>query len=307
MKGTNVLQQWNGIDYNQQPEEGLSQLPSEDYIQENDITSAVICRVISATESARWRLNASFGTQGGWRNAVQRTQRVKLKLKHKHINEQRLDHFVSCKIESPKSTLHWETTKISFLNIIKNLQNEFSIRFSDFYIQKNKIKLFQNPFSDDIDNVESNVQMEVIGMQNNNILKNAFKEGNELKIFYSRFSEIDFKGIKGFPKKIIITFGSTYICEQTFSIIKFRKNKYCSRLSIEHLNAVLRLSTFNIKVDINELAEKIQPFSILILYAALNEKLKKMMTHVGKKVADPLFKPIVNELFLVANAKQTEQ
>ncbi|VVC42806.1 Hypothetical protein CINCED_3A009598 [Cinara cedri] len=36
MKGTNVLQQWNGIDYNQQPEEGLSQLPSEDYIQEND-------------------------------------------------------------------------------------------------------------------------------------------------------------------------------------------------------------------------------------------------------------------------------
>ncbi|KAL4083803.1 hypothetical protein QTP88_029119 [Uroleucon formosanum] len=186
---------------------------------------------------------------------------VKLKLLHKHINEQHLDHFVCCKtvLESTKSTLNWETTKINFLNIIENLQNEFSIRFSDFYVQENKIKLFQNPFSVDIDDVESNLQMEVIELQNNDILKNAFKESNDLKIFYSSLSEIDFKGIKSFAKKMITAFGSTYICEQTFSILKFRKNKYCSRLSDEHLNAVLRISTSNLKADINELAGKIQP------------------------------------------------
>ncbi|KAL4096394.1 hypothetical protein QTP88_021356 [Uroleucon formosanum] len=138
---------------------------------------------------------------------------VKLKLLHKHINEQHLDHFVCCKtvLESTKSTLNWETTKINFLNIIENLQNEFSIRFSDFYVQENKIKLFQNPFSVDIDDVESNLQMEVIELQNNDILKNAFKESNDLKIFYSSLSEIDFKGIKSFAKKMITAFGSTYI------------------------------------------------------------------------------------------------
>lgn len=147
-----------------------------------------------------------------------------LKLLHKHINEQHLDHFVCCKIvlESTKSTLNWETTNINFLNIIENQKNEFSIRFFDFYVQENKIKLFQNPFSVDIDDVESNLQMEVIELQNNDILKNAFKESNDLKIFYSSLSEIDYKGIKSFAKKMITAFGSTYICEQTFSILKFR-------------------------------------------------------------------------------------
>jgi len=43
-------------------------------------------------------------------------------------------------------------------------------------------------------------------------------------------------------------FGSTYICEQTFSILKFRKNEYCSRLSCEHLNAALRI--INIQFEI---------------------------------------------------------
>ncbi|XP_060874765.1 general transcription factor II-I repeat domain-containing protein 2-like [Metopolophium dirhodum] len=214
----------------------------------------------------KWVLNLAFLTDiTTLLNELNTKLQVKLKLLHKHINEQHLDHFVCCKteLESTKSTLNWETTKINFLNIIENLQNEFSIRFSDFYVQENKIKLFQNLFSVDIDDVESNLQMEVIELQNNDILKNAFKESNDLKIFYSSLSEIDFKGIKSFAKKMITAFGSTYICEQTFSILKFRKNKYCSRrsrLSDEHLNAVLRISTSNLKADINELAGKILSF-----------------------------------------------
>lgn len=96
-------------------------------------------------------------------------------------------------------------------------------------------------------------------MQNNDILKNAFKESHDLKIFYSSLSDIYYKGIRSFSKKMITAFGSTYICEQTFSILKLRKNKYCSRFSDEHCNGVLRISTSNIKADINELAGKIQP------------------------------------------------
>jgi hypothetical protein len=45
-------------------------------------------------------------------------------------------------------------------------------------------------------------------------------------------------------KKMINSFRSAYICEQKFSILKFRKNKYCSRLN---------------DGNINELAGKIQP------------------------------------------------
>jgi len=72
-------------------------------------------------------------------------------------------------------------------------------------------------------------------------------------------SEIYFKEIKCFAKRMITAFGSTYLCEQTFSIAKYlKKNKYCSRLSKINLNAVLRIPTSNMKADINEIAEKIQ-------------------------------------------------
>lgn len=47
---------------------------------------------------------------------------------------------------------------------------------------------------------------------------------------------------------MITEVGNTYICEQTFSILKFRKTKYCSRLSDKHVNAVL-ISTFDIQCE----------------------------------------------------------
>jgi len=56
---------------------------------------------------------------------------------------------------------NWEEIKIKFLNIIEKLQNEFTIRFLDFYSVDIKIKLLQNPFIVYIDDVESCSQMAV--------------------------------------------------------------------------------------------------------------------------------------------------
>ena len=61
----------------------------------------------------------------------------------------------------------------------------------------------------------------------NGFLTTSFKETNELKIFSSSLSEIDFK--------------EYLYCGQTFSIVEYRKNKYYLRLSDEHLNAVLKI------------------------------------------------------------------
>lgn len=57
---------------------------------------------------------------------------------------------------------------------------------------------------------------------------------------------------------MITDFGSTYVREQTFSMVQYRKNNYCLRLSDGHLNAVLRISTSEVKADGNESAGKIQ-------------------------------------------------
>lgn len=55
------------------------------------------------------------------------------------------------------------------------------------------IKLFQNPYSVDIDKFGANLYMEDIKLQNNDVLKTIFKESNNLQVFNSNFPEIDFK------------------------------------------------------------------------------------------------------------------
>jgi hypothetical protein len=53
--------------------------------------------------------------------------------------------------------------------------------------------------------------------------------------------------------------GSTYICDQEFKVKNCRKNKYCSWLTSEHLNAMLRISSSSFEADIHKLAGGIHP------------------------------------------------
>jgi hypothetical protein len=64
------------------------------------------------------------------------------------------------------------------------LQNQFNDRFCDFEKVSGKLKIFANPFSCDIDDVPSNLQMNVIDLQSNDTLKNSFYEINDLVKFY---------------------------------------------------------------------------------------------------------------------------
>ncbi|XP_060876930.1 general transcription factor II-I repeat domain-containing protein 2A-like [Metopolophium dirhodum] len=155
-------------------------------------------------------------------------------------------------------SFQWDLIKPKFLNIIEQLQNEFSTRFKDFYKYDKEIKLFQNPFQVDINNVKNNLQMEVIELQNDEVLKNYFREATSLPQFYSCLPLSTFPGIRQFAQKFIAAFASTYICEQTFSIVKYRKSKHSSRLSDENLRAVLRVSTTSLQADIEKLTNKPQ-------------------------------------------------
>ena len=48
-------------------------------------------------------------------------------------------------------------------------------------------------------------------------------------------------------------FGSTYICEQTFSITNMNKNEQRSSLSNESLEDILKISTFHMHPDYDKL------------------------------------------------------
>ena len=49
--------------------------------------------------------------------------------------------------------------------------------------------------------------------------------------------------------------GSTFICEQTFSMMKFTKSRYRPSLTDDHLSAVLRISTSDVQPDFDELVK----------------------------------------------------
>lgn len=184
---------------------------------------------------------------------------TKLKLFNKHIDGKKLDHFPNCKKAVKEAGINfvWQNTKMK--SALIQLQAEFENRFADFKKISHKLEIFENPFAVDIDNVPSNLQMNVIDLQSNNILKMMFNEKTNLVDFYGSLPSENYKELKNFAQQIITMFGSTYICEQTFSILNYRKNKYCSRLSNLHLDAILRISTSKMQADIKKLTNQMQP------------------------------------------------
>jgi len=90
--------------------------------------------------------------------------------------------------------------------------------------------------------------MEIIEQRSNESLKTAAIRDarNNLILLYSSLCSLKFSEIKYFVKKMFTVFGSTYICEQTISLMKYGKSEYASRLTDGHLNAVLRFFTSKI-------------------------------------------------------------
>lgn len=184
---------------------------------------------------------------------------MKLKLFIKHIDEKKLDHFPNCKKAVEEAGDNFEWQNITMRNVLSQLQTEFVNRFTDFKKSSLNMEIFQNPFAIDISEVPSNLQMNIVDLQSNSTLKTAFKESTDLIQFYGGLSSENFKELKKFAQQIITMFGSTYLCEQTFSILNYRKNKNCSRLTDEHLDAILRVSTTKMIADVKKLASQMQP------------------------------------------------
>ncbi|CAN2391822.1 general transcription factor II-I repeat domain-containing protein, partial [Pristimantis euphronides] len=102
--------------------------------------------------------------------------------------------------------------------------------------------------------VISDVQLELIDLQSDNLLAEHFKSVSLLES-YSSFKEENFPHIRRHAQRMLVLFGSTYRCEQTFSVMKFNKSRYRSSLSDDHLCAVLRKSTSDIQPDFNVLVQ----------------------------------------------------
>lgn len=108
---------------------------------------------------------------------------------------------------------------------------EFSQRFQDFSIIEKEIKPFSTPFLMDAEEVEENQLL-------------------SLPDFYRSLEKAKFPLMKRHAKRMMSLFGSTYICEQTFSLLTLNKSRLRTKMTDSHLCDVLRISTTKLTPDL---------------------------------------------------------
>ncbi|XP_067132424.1 general transcription factor II-I repeat domain-containing protein 2-like [Centruroides vittatus] len=158
----------------------------------------------------------------------------KLSLRRKQIEKENLSHFESSQyllLKSPKLKF------TQYAHQIKLLETEFDRRFSDFKSCELQFRLFTSSLSIDIETVDENLQMELIEIQCDNLLKQKYMDVG-IPDFYTYLSVDRFPKMLSFVTRILAMFGSTYLCQQLFSLIKNNKNSERSRLTDQHLLSV---------------------------------------------------------------------
>lgn len=177
---------------------------------------------------------------------------LKLILFETQLTENITTHFVELKKYQDK---HQNINVKKYAKYISELTTEFQDRFLDFQSSAEDFELFMAPFSYNVTKADPNLQMELIELQCSTVLKQKY---NEIGIpeFYNILPE-NFTNLKTFVSKILTHFGSTYLCEQLFSIMNNNKNEKRTSLTNNNLVSILKVSTAqNIKPDIDNLVSK---------------------------------------------------
>ena len=86
-------------------------------------------------------------------------------------------------------------------------------------------------------------------------LKSRYRDLSLVEFYQKYLTNDKFPVLRKHAKTIAVLFGSTYVCEQLFSRMKYAKNKLRTRLKDDHLETVMRLSTSTISPDVIRLSK----------------------------------------------------
>ncbi|XP_063294419.1 general transcription factor II-I repeat domain-containing protein 2B-like isoform X2 [Pelobates fuscus] len=166
-----------------------------------------------------------------------------------------LTHLQSCnelfqEIEENGTTLDFSR----FVPKIDILIDNFTQRFQEFNKMNSSFRLFNNPLNTNIANEEAKYQMELCEIQSDMFLASRVESGVP---FFRLLPKDKYPNMRNLGLKMTSMFGSTYICEKAFSDLNYIKSKYRSSISNGTLQQILRLSTTNISVDIDELLSQL--------------------------------------------------
>ncbi|XP_076296945.1 general transcription factor II-I repeat domain-containing protein 2-like [Lasioglossum baleicum] len=168
-------------------------------------------------------LNESLQEQGKTIiNLFDSIESFKLKLKFWIEQLERRNTYHFTKLSSVSSEIKFD----KYINVLKNLGEEFSLRFSEITKIENDFNLVTMPFSIDIEAVPSPLQLEIIDLRCDRNLRHEFMNKVDILSFYKNFPKSRFPGLHMCAARLIAMFGSTYICEKFFSISKKAESAY---------------------------------------------------------------------------------
>lgn len=164
---------------------------------------------------------------------------VKLLLWETQMQQCNLPHFPCCQamVNQVSTTVF---PKKHFANKLSTLRAEFSRRFSDFEAQKKSFDLLRNPFAVDVETAPAQIQMELIELQYNETLKAKCDAAGPAQFIHSIPAAMP--QLRLHAARTSCMFGSTYLCEKLFSVMKINKTAHRSRLTDDHLQSVLTIS-----------------------------------------------------------------
>lgn len=156
----------------------------------------------------------------------------------------------------------------SFAKQLDNLHEEFERRFADFETLEDLISFMVFPFNEgiDIDSVSIKIG-KLIDAQSVLVEEEIIKLRCDIFLKARAFGSTDFWKLmhqENFPllRKLALYltafFGSTYLCESTFSTMNAIKTKHRSRLTDEHLTSCLRIAVSSYTVQHEKLVENMQ-------------------------------------------------
>ncbi|KAF7248892.1 PRKC apoptosis WT1 regulator protein, partial [Varanus komodoensis] len=100
---------------------------------------------------------------------------------------------------------------------------QFYLSFSTNPAIEKEITLFSSPFSVDPDGAPDHLQLELIELQCDTECRSRHQQ-LPLVNFYHQLDKDRFQEIRTFAEKMLSLFGSTYLCEKTFSVMNINKN-----------------------------------------------------------------------------------
>lgn len=151
--------------------------------------------------------------------------------------------------------------------LVSKLHDSFKTKFADFLKDKANTELYINPFSigvEDLNCYPPEMQTEIIYLQHHNALKSKYKEiistptSQDYVGFWKFLPVLDFPNLHDFALRYSCRFGSTYVCEQSFSVMNMIKTKYRSKLTDSHLKHLILLASSKVDPNIDDILSNMQ-------------------------------------------------